>query len=165
LVYRNLQAVGGPKFTSDEQEFARQLQKTYGVPEVGLDESVSEMHGGNDPVSDNAEYTWFAPICMLHVTTSPRGVTAHSWGTTASVGSSIGKKALDVVGRVNAGAALDLIARPDIIDTAKKEMKDRLGGRSHTSLVPESIGPPLMINRQIMDRFRPLQERFYQEHD
>jgi len=163
LVYRNLQSAGGPKFTKEEQEFAKRLQKAYGVPEVGLDESVSDMHSGNDPVSDNAEYTWFAPICMLHVTTSPKGVTTHSWGNTASVGSSIGKKALDVVGKVNAGAALDLIASPDIVATAKKEMKERLKGRAYTSLIPESVKPPLMINRQIMDRFRTLQEKFYQE--
>lgn len=163
LVYRNLQSVGAPKFTRNEHEFAKQLQKVHGVPEVGLDETVSDIHGGNDPVSDNAEYTWFAPLCMLHVTTTPEGVIAHSWENTASVGSSIGKKALDVVGKVNAGAAFDLVASPDIIDAAKKEMKEHLRGRSYISLIPESVKPPVMINRQIMDRFRTLQEKFYQE--
>ncbi len=163
LVYRNLQSVGGPKFTEEEHEFARGLQKAYRAPEVGLDETIGEIHSGNDPVSDNAEYTWFAPMCMLHVATSPRGVTAHSWGTTASVGSSVGKKGLDVVGKVNAGAAIDLVANPDIIDAAKKEMKERLRGRSYSSLIPESVKPPVMINRQIMDRFRALQEKFYQK--
>jgi len=163
LVYRNLQSVGGPRFTRDEHEFAKQLQRAYGVPEVGLDETISDIHSGNDPVSDNAEYTWFAPICMLHVTTSPKGVTGHSWGNTACVGSSIGKKALDVVGKVNAGAALDLVAGPEIIDAAKREMKERLEGRSYSALIAESVKPPVMINRQIMDRFRTLQEKFYQE--
>ncbi len=163
LVYTNLRSVGGPNFTRDEHAFAKQLQKVYDVPEVGLDETIGDIHSGNDPVSDNSEYTWFAPTCMLHVTTSPKGVTAHSWGTTASVGSYIGKKALDIVGKVNAGAALDLIAGPDIIDMAKREMKERLRGRSYTSLIPESVKPPVMINRQTMDRFRTLQEKFYQE--
>jgi hypothetical protein len=102
---------------------------------------------------------------MLHVATTPVGVTAHSWGNTASVGSSIGKKALDVVGKVNAGAALELIISPEIIDTARKEIKKRLQGRSFTSLLSESVKPPVMINRQIMDRFRPLQERFYRDSD
>ena len=163
LVYRNLQSVGAPKFDKEEQEFAKQLQKAYDVPEVGLDETISPIHGGNDPVSDNAEYTWFAPICMLHVATTPVGVMAHSWGNTASVGSSIGKKALDVVGKVNARAALDLIGSPDIIDEAKKEMKERLQGRSYTSLIPESVKPPVLINRQIMDRFRILLEKSCKE--
>ncbi len=163
LVYRNLKLVGAPKFTEEEQKFAKSLQKVYNVPEVGLDETISDIHSGHDPVSDNAEYTWFAPICMLHVTTTPAGVAAHSWGNTASVGSSIGQKALDVVGKVNSGAALDLIIRPEVIDEAKDEMRDRLQGRSYTPLIPESVKPPVTINRQIMDRFRPLQERLYKE--
>jgi aminobenzoyl-glutamate utilization protein B len=88
LVYINQESAGAPKFDKGEQEFARRLQKAYNVPEVGLDETISPIHGGNDPVSDNAKYTWFAPTCMLYVTTTPIGVTPHSWGNTASVGSS-----------------------------------------------------------------------------
>ena len=120
LVYRNLQSIGGPEFSKEEQTFAKQLQKSYNVAEVGLDSSVSPMHNGNDPVSDNAEYSWFCAVGMLHVATTPKGVSAHTWGNTASVGSSIGKKALDIVGKVNAGAAFELIANPAYLNKPRK---------------------------------------------
>jgi aminobenzoyl-glutamate utilization protein B len=163
MVFKNLKSVGGPKFTEEEQNFAKQLQRAFKVPEIGLDETITPMHGGVDPISDDSEYTWFAPICMLHVAAFAPAVTVHGWGATATSGSSIGHKTLDVVGRVNAGAAIDLIFKPEILVEAKQEMKERLQGRAYTSLIPESVKPPVMMNRQIMERFRPLQEKFYKK--
>jgi hypothetical protein len=40
---------------------------------------------------------------------------------------------------------------PDIVDAAKIEMKERLQGRSYTSLISGSVTPSAMINREIMD--------------
>jgi aminobenzoyl-glutamate utilization protein B len=56
LVYRNLLSVGTPKFAPEEQEFAKKLQLAYGAPEIGLDTTITPIHGGPGPVSDNSEY-------------------------------------------------------------------------------------------------------------
>lgn len=163
LVHKNLQAVGAPKYTAREQAFARKLQKAYSVPVTGLDTTIKPCSGGNAGVSDNSEYTWFAPTGMLSAVCEPAGVTGHSWGVAASVGSSIGKKALDLVGKVNANSALDLITHPEIVDEAKKEMKERLQGKTYVSFIPETTKAPVMLNCEIMNRYRPLQEKFYKE--
>jgi hypothetical protein len=101
---------------------------------------------------------------MLNVATSPPGVTAHSWGFAACAGSPIGKKALEVAGKVNACAALDVINRPEIIGEAKKEMREYLHGKKYLSLFPIATQPKQAINRDVMDRFRSLQEKFYKDY-
>jgi aminobenzoyl-glutamate utilization protein B len=164
LVNRNLQSIGAPKFTQEEQDFAKRLQKAYNAPETGLDTKVTVLHGGTGPVSDNSEYSWFAPMSMLNIAIAPPGITAHSWGFAASAGSSIGKKALDVVGKVNACAALEIITRPEIIDEAKKEMREYLGEKKYLDLIPKTTKPKLTINQDIMDRYRPLQEKLYKDY-
>jgi len=162
LVRKNLQAIGGPKFTAKEQEFAKKLQKTYGVAATGLDTNVKPCVPGNAGVSDNSEYSWYAPTAMLRVTCFPTGVAPHSWGVAASVGSSIGQKTLDVVGNVLANSGLDILADPKIIKEAKKEMNERLAGKTYVSFVAD-LEVPVSINRGIMDTYRPLQEKFYTE--
>ncbi len=163
LVHRNLAAVGAPVYTAAEQDFAKKLQKAYEVPEVGLDTKINPCGGGHAGVSDNSEYTWFAPTAMLRVVCEPTGVAGHSWGVAASVGSSIGKKALDLVGKVNAGSALDVLYDPKIIDDAKKELREILNGKTYVSFIPETTNAPVTINTGIMNRFRPLMEKYYKE--
>jgi aminobenzoyl-glutamate utilization protein B len=161
LVHSNLQSIGAPRFTQEDQDFAKRLQKAYNAPETGLDTKITAPHGGTGPVSDNSEYSWFAPMSMLNIAISPPGITAHSWGFAASAGSSIGKKALDVVGKVNACAALEIITRPEIMDEAKKEMREYLSEKKYLDLIPKTTKPKLTINQEIMDRYRPLQEKLY----
>jgi len=53
--------------------------------------------------------------------------------------------------------------RPEIINEAKKEWKERLKGKIYKSLIPETVKPPILINREIMNKYRPLQKKYYQE--
>lgn len=160
VVHKNLQAVGGPKFSPKEHGFAKKLQQAYGVEPTGLDSTVKPCTAGNSGVDDNSEYSWFAPTALLRVACWPAGVTFHSWGAAASVGSSVGHKTLDVVGNVLADSGLDIIADPKIIKEARKEMNERLKGKAFVSFVA-NFEVPVTINRGIMDTYRPLQEKFY----
>ena len=163
VINDNMNTIRAPKFTSEEQEFAGKLQKSYNASQIGLDSSVQPINTGSHGVSDNSEHTWFAPTGILRVVCYPRGVVSHSWGVSACTGSSIGKKALDVVAKILASSAIDLIGNPKIIAEAKKELTEKLNGKKYTSFIPETIKPPVTINRTIMDRFRPLQEKYYEE--
>ena len=139
------------------------MQKDFNAPEVGLDMSIMPFNGGTSVVSDNSEYSWFAPFGMVWITAVPSGVGWHNWRVTACVGSTIGKKAMDVAAKVLAASGVDLLVRPEIINEAKKEWKERLKGRTYKSLIPETVKPPILINREIMNKYRPLQKKYYQE--
>jgi len=163
VLYNNLQAIGAPKFTEDESNFAKKMQKDLGAPETGLSMSIMPFGGGSSGVSDNAEYSWFTPFGALGIACTPDGVGGHNWQVAACAGSTIGKKALDITAKVLATSGIDLLMHPEIIDEAKMELDERLKGRIFKSLIPEAVKPPILINREIMDRYRPLQEKYYQE--
>ena len=163
VLYNNLQAIGAPKFTEDESNFAKKMQKDLGAPETGLSMSIMPFGGGSSGVSDNAEYSWFTPFGALGIACTPEGVGGHNWQVAACAGSTIGKKALDITAKVLATSGIDLLMHPEIIDEAKKELNEGLEGRIYRSFIPETVKPPILINRDIMNRYRSLQEKYYQE--
>ncbi len=163
VVYDNLQIIGPPHFTEEENNFARKMQKDRGVPEKGLDSSITPLAGGYQGVSDNSEYSWFAPTVMLLITAASGGIGWHNWQVTASVGTAIGEKAMGVAAKVLATTSMDILLQPTIIDKAKEELTERLKGRIYTSFIPKEVKPQILINRSIMERYRPLQEKQYKK--
>jgi len=163
VLYNNLQVVGAPEFTEDENELAKKMQRDHGAPETGLDSSITPLSGGAQGVSDNSEYSWFAPTGMLLVTAAPGDIGWHNWQVAASVGTTIGEKAMDVAAKVLGTSGIDLLLKPAIVDEAKKELAERLQGRVYTSLIPKIVNPQILINRDVMNRYRPLQEKYYQD--
>ncbi|HSR11538.1 MAG TPA: amidohydrolase, partial [Thermodesulfobacteriota bacterium] len=73
VLYRNLVECGLPVFTPEEESFARELQKSCSAPEIGMDRQIQPFGPGSTAVSDNSEYSWFAPFAMLWVATAPPG--------------------------------------------------------------------------------------------
>ena len=163
VLHDNLEIVGAPKFTEDEQNFAKKMQRDLGVTETGLDIHIMPLSSGAGGVSDNSEYTWFAPFAMLGVTSCPKDVGWHNWQVTACCGSTIGKKALDVAAKIMAMTAIELAMHPEIIDKARKEFNERLKGRIYKSLIPDTVKPPKLVNRETMDRYRSRLESHFEE--
>lgn len=159
VVHKNLQTFGAPKFTKEEQEFAKKMQRRAGVPDVGLDESILPFGGGYSALCDTSEYSWHAPYATAWITIAPAGVGWHNWIITSCAGSSIGKKAMDVAAKVLVASAIDLVQDPIIIENAKRELKKRLAGRTYQSLIPGEVNPPLGINRPVMEKYRSLFEK------
>ncbi|MCK7577389.1 MAG: hypothetical protein MZV65_17220 [Chromatiales bacterium] len=64
-MWANLQAVGAPKFTAEEQTFARQLQEYLGTKTTGLADTLRPLAAVPQPPSggstDVAEVSWIAP--------------------------------------------------------------------------------------------------------
>jgi hypothetical protein len=46
-----------------------------------------------------------------------------------------------------------------LIRAAQKEFKTRLGDREYKPLFPDEVSVPLEINREIMEKYRPLLEQ------
>jgi len=160
LVHRNLTEIGPPRFEAAEHDFARQIQRASGVTESGLNEEILPLGGGFSGVSDNSEFSWFAPFAMVRIAAGPDGFGWHNWQVTASAGSSIGAKAMTAAAKVLAASAVELILRPEILAEAAGEFRRRLDGREYRSLIPEGSPPPILISREIMDKYRSeLEER------
>ncbi len=161
VLHENLQKIGTIKFTEDENNSAKKMQKDFGTAETGLNSSISPLNGGAHAVSDNSEFSWFAPISTLWLTIAPTGIGWHNWQVVCLAGSETGKKAIIIAAKVLSTSGIDLLLKPSIVDEAKKELAERLQGRVYTSLIPKAVKPPVLINRGIMNQYRPLLEKLY----
>jgi len=146
VMNKNFNEIGTPKFTYEEQEFIKAMQRETGVKETGLSQTIMPFTGDFSGLTDASEYSWFAPYAMVWVVFAPEESGWHNWMITACAGSSIGKKALDTAAKVLVATAVDLIIEPKIIEEAKSEFRERLAGKTYKSLIPDSVKPPLNIN-------------------
>ena len=158
VLHRHLSELGAPAFDAREQAFARKIQRQAGAEEKGLAEQILPLSEGSSGLTDNSEYSWFAPFAMLWIASAPAGTAWHSWMVTGSVGSSIGDKAMLLAAKVLACSGAELFLAPGILEEAKAEQRERLRGRSYESLIPDGVEPPIDVNRATMAKFRPLLE-------
>ena len=61
------------------------------------------------------------------------GVGSHTWQATSASGSGIGMKGMIYAAQVLAGAAWDLMTRPELLAAAKAEFELSLGGERYVS--------------------------------
>jgi aminobenzoyl-glutamate utilization protein B len=151
VLHKNLQLVGTPQFTEDEQKFARQLQRSLGVKEIGLKDEIDElkeperfMGGGS---TDVADVSWLVPTASLRTVCWPSGTPGHSWGVVTCSGSPIGFKGMIVTAKTIAAAAIEVLMDPRIVEKAQAEFKEKTKDFTYKSAVPEYQKPRLPINK------------------
>ena len=143
----NLDVVGAPPFTQEDQAFARELQRFLGVEEKGLDTEVKPLKPEPEPPgggsTDVAEVSWIAPAASLSVTTAAAGIPWHSWATTASHGTEGSVRGAEVAAKVLALTGVDLLLRPDLVREARAFWEQKTDGKPYVSPVPEGQKAPL----------------------
>ncbi|MDR3304848.1 MAG: amidohydrolase [Clostridiales Family XIII bacterium] len=144
LLDKNLREAGLPQFTREEEALAKALQRTLGVPETGYSGEILPVELSGQPVTDSSEYSWFAPIGFLNIQLAPSEAFGwHNWAVTSLGGTAAGEKVVTAAAKTLAGAAFDLVKKPEILAEAKKEWRGRLRGRTYESLLPEDSEPNL----------------------
>jgi aminobenzoyl-glutamate utilization protein B len=143
LIFRNLELIGPPQFDKEEEKFAKDLQAAYGVQPAGLASKLVPPSGGWKGVTDSSEPSWFAPYGVVRVACRPVGIPGHSWGANASHGMSIGFKGMATAAKALSLAGADLLTSPHILEEAKKEFREKVKGRTYTSLISPGQEPPL----------------------
>jgi len=153
IVHNNFKEIGPPEFSQEEQEFAKEMQKSIGLESTGLDEKLKEFGPSGTALCDTSEFSWNAPYATFWLTMAPDGGW-HNWMVTACAKGSMGKKAMDCASKIIASSAIDIITQPEIIQKASDELKERLNGRGYECLVPEDIAPPLGLNAETMNKYK-----------
>jgi aminobenzoyl-glutamate utilization protein B len=143
----NLDIVGGPAFTEDDQVFARELQKYLGIEEKGLIVEPKPLKDGIEPPgggsTDVAEVSWITPVVSLGVTTAAAGIPWHSWAATASHGREGSVEGASVAAKVLALTGVDLLMNPELIQEAQAYFQEKTGGKAYVSPVPADQKPPM----------------------
>jgi aminobenzoyl-glutamate utilization protein B len=158
-IQRNIELVGLPQWTEQEQAFAKSLQKELGAKENGYPVEVKQLKapsgqqtGGGS--SDVGEVTLIAPTATLNFPGNVPGAIGHHWSTVTSGYGPAAWKGLNTGAKVIAATALDLITKPKMLDAIKKEFQDYSKEHPYKSFLPDGAKPPLELNRELMEKYR-----------
>ncbi|HSW31967.1 MAG TPA: amidohydrolase [Longimicrobiales bacterium] len=146
-MWANLQTVGAPRFTAEEQTFARQLQESLGTKTTGLADTLRPLAAVPQPPSggstDVAEVSWIAPTVGVSVVTAPEHVPWHSWATTAFHGTPGAVRGTWVAAKVMALTGVDLFIDAGLRRRAREAFLAKTGGEPYRSPLPPDARPPL----------------------
>jgi aminobenzoyl-glutamate utilization protein B len=164
VMHANLQLIGPPVFTQEEQEFARQIQKAIGLEEKGLEEELSPLEPGEERDLDNyigsgstdvAEVSLVTPEVSLSVTTFVKGTPGHNWANVACSGTPIGIKGMLVAAKVLAATAIDLMQQPETLAAMRAEFDEMMDGKVYVSSIPPDVDPPILPNPYTNPQWEP----------
>jgi aminobenzoyl-glutamate utilization protein B len=175
-VTANMRQVGAPTYSSEELQFAAEIAKTF--PRENKLETLKksklpnwEQYADTDlpttilapwdegecsPGStDVSHVSWKTPTMEFGTTCNILGAPGHSWQFTAAAGSTIGHKSLIFAAKTMAGAAIDLITDPALLQRAKDEHKRRMGNYTYT---PDTHRrPPIELAKATAAKLGPKQ--------
>ena len=164
LFQKNIELVGMPAWTEEEQAFAKALQKELGVEEKGMPSKVDELQaptgmfvGGGS--SDVGDVTLIAPTATITFPGLVPGAIGHHWSAVASFYGSTAWKGLNAGAKAIAASAVDLLTKPEELAKLRKEFEDYSKKRPYKPFLPDDATPPNDLNKELMDKYRGLLEK------
>ena len=128
VLYENIKAVELPEYSEEEYSFAKALQDT--MPQRTL-------------LADRFERLMGEKGRQIGAVTCAGGTPEHTWQMVAQGKSSIAHKGLLYAGKVLAGAAIDLLEQPELIQEATEEFKRKTGPEGYQPLLPPEAQPKI----------------------
>src|SRR5690349_531734 len=164
-IQKNIDMVGMPKWTEEEQKFARDFQKSADRPVVGLRTAPAALGERQQSTSsnDNGDVTWVVPAGLLTFPSSVPGIEYHEWHAAVTPVSSISHKGQVAGAKVLAASILDLMTSPELLAKARAEWEAEPKRTPYFSLLPADAKPPVELNRAEMEKFRPEMRKHYQD--
>lgn len=168
-MFKNIKAVGLPKWSEDDQKLAICLQKEIGSPrEAGLASKLDSMRlpvlpmmggGGSDDIAD---ISWSLPTVVLWYPANIPGLPGHHWANAVSMATPIAHKGCTAGAKVQAMTLLDMLADPALIKSAWDYYnKEQTKEQKYTPLISTKDKPAIGLNKKIMDTFRPEMQKYY----
>lgn len=166
LYQKNIELVGMPEWSEEDQAFAKALQKAVGAKETGLRTEVGKLSapsgtfiGGGS--SDVGEVTLVAPTASISFPSSVPGAVGHHWSTVAADSTPIAHQGLIAGAKAMAASGLDLLSKPEELAKLRAEFEEMSKKYPFKSYLPDDATPPLDMYEQLMKKYRPLLEEFY----
>jgi aminobenzoyl-glutamate utilization protein B len=170
-MYANIKRVGMPKWDEKDQLLAKGTQRELGARETGLMEgdrglSISggaieaqRTGGGSDDIGD---VSWVVPTITLNYPSNIPGLPGHHWANAISMATPIAHKGVVAGAKVQAMTMLDILLQPQLVKDAwdyftNVETKDI----KYKSFFAATDQPPIWLNKERMEKFRPLMKPFY----
>ena len=169
VTYENIQRVGLPDWSEDDQTLANGLQRELGQEERGLPDSIGALRGpvdlerslggGSDDIGD---VSWNMPTVTLRYPANMPGGPGHNWANGIAMATPIAHKGSLAGAKVQALTLLDLFLRPELVAEAWSYFNDvQAPEQEYIPFISATDEPAIFLNEQIMQRYRPLMEPYY----
>lgn len=148
IMHKNLEIVGGVKYSAKDKEFATEILKTYPNMKVSL-ESANQIapfvvrEKGTGGSTDVGDVSWLVPTAGMGAATWVPGTSAHTWQAVAAGGTDIGIKGMMVAAKTITLTAMDIFNDPDVTKKAKEELLKRRGADFVYEALIGDRNPPL----------------------
>jgi aminobenzoyl-glutamate utilization protein B len=164
LFQRQIELVGVPDWTREEDDLARAVQAKAKVPVEGLKRMIDVLKGPavQQPAANDAgDISWKVPMVKFYFPASIPHINFHHWAAGVPLATSIAHKGALAGAKVMAAGIVECLKNPAIAAEAKRTFKDEIAGVEYRPLLPSEQKPPIDLNRALMDKYRPLMEKHY----
>jgi aminobenzoyl-glutamate utilization protein B len=165
--YANIQQVGLPQWTEDEQAFAKAVQRTVKGKQEGLATELKKLEppmekpesGGSDDIGD---ISWTVPTITLNYPSNIPNLPGHHWSNAMSMATPIAHKGVVAGSKVIAMTAIDLLSKPELLTQAKDYFaKEQQKNQKYVPMISAEDKPQVQINADIMAQYRPEMKKYY----
>jgi aminobenzoyl-glutamate utilization protein B len=174
--HANMELVGMPKWSADDQAFTKQVQANFGRSSTPLEDTVRPIAtpesrvasgitnlGGSDDIGD---VMWTMPTITVYYPSGIPTLYPHHFTSAISMATPIAHKGAVAGAKAVAMTVLDLMTTPELLAEAKSYFNDvQKKDQQYDPLITASDKPAIWLNKETMDRLRPQMEKFYYRQD
>jgi len=167
--WANIQKVGLPTWSDDDQKLAVALQKELKNPKSDglrtklsdkLQGPVTENNGGGS--DDIGDISWNVPTVTLRYPSNIPGLPGHNWANAISMATPIAHKGVTAGAKVHAITILDLVMRPELVEQAWVYFRDvQTKDTKYEPLIRTQDQPATWLNKATMEKYRPEMTKYY----
>jgi aminobenzoyl-glutamate utilization protein B len=167
----NIRAVGMPRWTEDDQRFAKALQTEMKVtPARGLVDSLGnalsgpvpenqKRGGGSDDIGD---VTWNVPTVTIRFPSNIPGMPGHNWTDAIAMATPVAHKGATAGAKATAMTLLDLMLTPKLITDAWDYFRNvQTKDMKYEPLIRADDRPALELNEGILAKHREQMRKYY----
>ncbi|MCP5411386.1 MAG: amidohydrolase [Alphaproteobacteria bacterium] len=169
IAQANIELVGMPKWTADDQAFTKLVQETQNRKVEPLRDKVNPLQepreqriptgGGSDDIGD---IMWTVPTITIRFPSNIPNMIGHNVTSAMAMATPIAHKGAVAGAKAVALTVLDLMTTPEELTKAKQYFDtDQQEYDHYKPFVTASDSPAIHINDDYMRTYRPLMEPYY----
>ncbi|MFT4024762.1 MAG: amidohydrolase [Flavihumibacter sp.] len=175
VMQKNIERVGMPVWSNEDQQLARAVQKLLEAPKTGRDGEPIDglktktdtlngpakfsMGGGSDDIGD---ISWNLPTIVLRYPANIPGTKGHHWGDAIAMATPIAHKGCLAGAKATALTLVDLFTQPQLVANAKKYFTEvSLKDEQYIPFISAKDPAPIHLNEQTMGRYREEMKKYY----
>ncbi|MEI8109909.1 MAG: amidohydrolase [Chitinophagia bacterium] len=174
-MYKNIQRVGMPEWSQQDEQLAIAVQKLLEAPEKdnqgrpikGMRKVIDTIKGsvpfswggGSDDIAD---ISWNVPTIVLRYPANIQGTKGHHWGDAIAMATPIAHKGSLAGAKATALTLIDLFTNPTILAEAKDYFTNvQTKQQQYIPFISAKDPPPVYLNKEIMDKYREKMKPYY----